>query len=317
MKRTIIIIVTILSSCFISPAQGTGGMKPKIMVVPEKAWAINNGYSDASGKGVDYSRVLRNENILNAITEMGNIMAERGYPLEHIQQQIDKLNNEEALDIALTSKHDGELMEDDLDKLIRTAQADILVNIAFSEKRYGPQNRMEFRITSIDAATGKQIGGNVGASPSSSGSSTATLLKASVVSFMDDFCSEISNYFADVVEKGREGTFIFKIAEDCPLNFQSDVYLNGEEGELSEVIEYWINENCLGAFTQSGRTKIRLAYDQVRFPLIGKGKFGGKAKAIDAEGFIKPIGSFLSQFGISIVTTPIGIGEVVVVLGSK
>lgn len=35
------------------------------------------------------------------------------------------------------------------------------------------------------------------------------------------------------------------------------------------------------------------------------------------EGFVKPITSFLSQFGLSVATTPIGIGKAYVVLGRK
>ena len=60
-----------------------------------------------------------------------------------------------------------------------------------------------------------------------------------------------------------------------------------------------------------------MSYEQVRFPLFGKGKFGGKPKAINMEGFIKPITSFLSQFGVSVATVPVGIGKAYVVLGGK
>ena len=65
----------------------------------------------------------------------------------------------------------------------------------------------------------------------------------------------------------------------------------------------------------NGKSRARLAFEQVRFPLFGKGKFGGKAKAINAEGFVKPISSFLSQFGVSVSTVPSGIGKVYIVLG--
>ena len=111
---------------------------------------------------------------------------------------------------------------------------------------------------------------------------------------------------------------IFKIASDCPLNFESEVSLNGDTGELNEAIDYWLNEHTVnGSFTQNGKTRNRLSYEQVRFPLFGKGKFGGKQKAINMDGFIKPITQFLSQFGISVSTTPIGIGKTYVVLGGK
>ena len=102
------------------------------------------------------------------------------------------------------------------------------------------------------------------------------------------------------------------------MNFESEVEYNGDTGELCDLIDYWMSENAVnGSFSQNGKTRVRLSYEQVRFPLFGKGKFGGKARAINADGFVKPIGSFLSQFGISVSTTPSGIGKVYVVLGGK
>lgn len=79
-----------------------------------------------------------------------------------------------------------------------------------------------------------------------------------------------------------------------------------------------MNEHTVnGSFTQNGKTRTRLSYEQVRFPLFAKAKFGGKPRAINMDTFIKPITNFLSQFGISVSTTPIGIGKVYVVLGGK
>jgi hypothetical protein len=292
--------------------------KPIIMVVPEKAWCINNGFTrDDNPKAVDYEKALLSDDVLNVITKMGGMMEQRGYPLKLLSSAMDELKTESAMDVALVSKADGEIMEDDLDKLTRVAQADILVNIAFSSTQYGPRNMVEFRVTSVDAASNKQIGGETGRS-SASGAPISALLEESVLGFMDNFTGSIQRHFEDVATNGREGSIIFKIANDCPLNFESQVTLNGEAGELSEVIDYWLNENTIGGgFTQNGKSRVRLAYEQVRFPLFGKAKFGGKQKALNAESFVKPIGSFLSQFGLSVATQPVGIGRTYVVLGGK
>lgn len=108
-------------------------MKPIIMVIPEKAWCINQGFvKDNDPKSPDYEKALLNDDVLNVITKMGGIMQERGYPLKNLQSALDELKNEEALDTSLKSKADGEIMEDELDMLTRVAQADILVNIAFT-----------------------------------------------------------------------------------------------------------------------------------------------------------------------------------------
>ena len=319
MNKNLLVYLLLISSCcklFAQEVTGPRAQKPIIMVVPEKQWCIKQGFvRDDNPSLVDYDKALLSDDVLNSVTKMGGIMEERGYPLKLLSSALDDLKNEAALDIALVSKGDGEIVEDDFDKLTRVAQADILVNIAFTRTTYGPRNMVEFRITSVDAATSKQIGGETGRS-SASGAPISALLEESVLSFMDNFVGSIQRHFESTIKNGREGKLIFKIADDCPLNFESDVTLNGETGELADAIEYWLNENAIdGQYTLNGKSRARLAFEQVRFPLFGKGKFGGKAKAINAEGFVKPISSFLSQFGVSVSTVPSGIGKVYIVLG--
>ena len=134
-----------------------------------------------------------NDDVLNVITKMGGIMQERGYPLKNLQSALDELKNESAMDMVLTSKADGEIQEEDLDKLTRVAQADILVSIAITRQNVGPRQQVEFRVTSIDAATNKQIGGETGRS-SASGAPISALLEESVLGFMDNFTASIQRH---------------------------------------------------------------------------------------------------------------------------
>ena len=316
-------LLTVLFLCLglVAKAQGQehrSTMKPIIMVVPEKAWCINNGYvKDDNPKEADYDKALLNNDVLNAITKMGSIMEERGYPLKLMTATLDEIKNEEALDYALQSRNDGEIVENDLDKLLRVEKADIMVNVAFERKNYGPRNMIEFRVASVDAATLKQIGGDIGRS-SASGSPFPILLEEAVLGFMDNFTASIQRHFQRTIDKGREGVFVFKIANDSPLNFESMVSMNGEDGELSDAIDYWMNENAVnGVYTQSAKNRVRLVYEQVNFPLLGKGKFGGKVRALNAESFIKSIGAFLAQFGLNVSVTPVGIGKAYIVIGGN
>ena len=312
MKRLVSLAIFLLP--FVVSAQTA--QKPVIMVVPEKSWCLQKGYT-SDGKTVDYGKALLNDEILNAVTRMGAIMADRGYPLKLLSSTLDEISTESALDYAMRSRGDAELVEDNLDKLLRVANSDILVNIAFNRISKGPRTAGEFRVTSVDAATLKQISGDIGTSSASS-APISMLVDEAVSGFMDNFSAQIMRHFQNTVSKGREGTFIFKIASDCPLNFESYVTLNGETGELADAIEYWLSEHAMNDyFTVQGKTRVRLSYEQVRFPLFGKRAFSSKQRAINAEGFIQPITQFLGQFGVSVSTTPIGIGKVYVVLGKK
>ena len=65
-------------------------MKPIIMVIPEKAWCINQGFvKDNDPKSPDYEKALLNDDVLNVITKMGGIMQERGYTLKNLQSALD------------------------------------------------------------------------------------------------------------------------------------------------------------------------------------------------------------------------------------
>ena len=315
MKKQIVTFLAIIAlsflACFAQQAK-----KPTIMVVPDKGWCLRNNVVDATGNP-DYSKALRDENMAGIISAMGDIMAERGYPLKLLSACLDELNNEQAMDMEMLSKGDGEIVENDLDKLTRVAQADILVPLSYKVQPKGPFKVVEFNVMSVDAATSKQLSGDVGNSSASS-APIPSLLKESVLGFMDNFCSKINRHFDDVAANGREGKIIFKMATDCSRTFESEVYLNGQSGELSEVIDFWFNENTVNsAYNIEGQTRNRLAFDQVRFPLFGNSKFGGKPKALDAQGFIRPIERFLAQFNISCAFVPVGIGKVFVILGDK
>lgn len=308
----LIIVLCFLAMQLSSMAQTA--QKPVIMVVPEKQWCIQKGYT-SDGKTADYEKALLNNDVLNAITRMGAIMAERGYPLKMLSSTLDEIKNDQALNFALQSKGGGEIVEDDLDQLLRVANADIFVEIAFNRLSVGPRTQMEFRVTSVDAATLKQISGDIGHSSASTAPISA-LVDEAVSGFMDNFSAQIMRHFSNTVEKGREGYFVFKIASDSPKNFESTVTIGDDSGELAEAIEYWLAEHAVSdSFNTQVKTRTSLTFEQVRFPLFGKSSFGNRQRAINAEGFIRSMAPFLEQFGLSMSTTPVGIGKVYVTIG--
>ena len=113
--KKIFVLFTMLIATIATMAQSTvenintpKAMKPIIMVVPEKAWCINQGFVRKDNpQSPDYEKALLNDDVLNVITKMGGIMQGRGYPLKNLQSALDELKNEEAMDVALTSKADG------------------------------------------------------------------------------------------------------------------------------------------------------------------------------------------------------------------
>lgn len=289
--------------------------KPTIMIVPASDWCLRNGYTDESGR-CDYRKALNNTDMLSAIASMGDLMAGENYPMLSLEQSLSDIDTEEVYSMLLTSKDDGSIIETETDRLSRCGSADILLSMSLDQVKNGPNKCIEFRVTSTDAASGKILHGDVGRSRNSS-ASAGMLVKESMHDLMPTFYDKINRHFENMNNEGREGSIVFFIAEDCPLHMESIVSAEGEEGELAEYIEYWLDEHCVkGAHSQPQKTRTRLAFNQVKMPLFGKGKFGNKPKALDASSFIKGMEKDLASFGVSMSTTPIGIGKVLVTLGA-
>lgn len=294
--------------------------KPKIMVVPEEAFCVNSGMFRLNYNGervADFKKAMLNNDILDAINAFENIMASYGFPLTNLQQSLDALNEEASLDMVLTSKDNGSIVEDDLDLLSRTAGADILVKIAPRFSTFGPERRLELRVSSIDCASKKALRA-FGPITKTSAGSTSMLIKAAVADNIEQFALGLSQYFDDMMMNGREGSIIIKVADTCPLNLESIVTLDGEEGELSDLIEYWLSENTVkGAYIGAKTSRYSMHFDQVRIPLVGKAAFG-KTKALTMEDFVKTgLVQLLGDYSISVSTHAIGIGVVYLTLGAK
>lgn len=294
--------------------------KPKVMVVPEEAFCINSGFYRLNyneERVADYKKAMQNNDVLDVINTFENIMASYGFPLTNLQQSLEALYEEESLDIVLTSKENGSIVEDDLDLLSRTAGADILVKIAPRISMFGPERRLELRVSSIDCASKKALRA-FGPITKTSAGSTSMLIKAAVADNIEQFAVGLSQYFDDIMLNGREGAIVVKIADTCPLNLESIVTLDGEEGELSDLIEYWLSENTVnGVYTGAKSSRYSMHFDQVRFPLVGKAAFK-KTKALTMEDFVKTgLIQLLNNYGISVSTHAVGIGKVYLTLGAK
>ena len=281
MKKIALIIMAVAVGILAGHAQNSGEklkmQKPKVMVVPEEAYCINSGYSKTTADGTpiaDYRRAMLDENMLDIINSFENIMASYGFELTNLQQTLDELKEEEALNNALTAKDDGMVMEDDLDRLSRVAGADIIVKVSPRVSDYGPERMLELRVSSIDCASKKALMAFGPVSKTSAGS-IRKLLYATVSDNIETFALGLNKYFEDLKTKGREGTIFIKIADTSPLNLESTVTYKGEEGELADLIALWLSEHAVSDnFTGNKSSRYSMKLDQVRIPLVGKAAFG-------------------------------------------
>ena len=322
MKR---IICTLFLGLMLSVSAFSQAKKPVIMVQPSDAWCERNGcvttYDDM-GNAVaipDYAAAMKNEDMRAVVAAMADFMAENGFPLKSLEQELKKVQTSSAELSMLTGKDSGaQISESPLDRLRRTAKADILLDMDFSVRRNGPNKQVSFNLTAVDAYTSTIISGNVGTG-SSANAPMNVLLTEAVLSFKDNFLKGLQNHFDDMFANGREVTIALYRFDSSPVDFETEFEYKGQAAELSELIDLWFSEHALnGRYGSPEKTENMMRFTQVRIPLFVTG-LNGKERATDAEGFARLLARTLKAepFNLVVKSVPKGLGESWLIIGEK
>ncbi len=323
MKR---IILTLFAAAFACGAFAQA-KKPVIMVVPSDAWCIRNGYTqEFNNYGrieqiPDYAVAMQNNtDIRTLVTSMGNFMAQQEFPIQSLEAELKRLRTEEAELAVLQGKETGApIAESPIERLRRTAKADIILDLDFEIHRMGPRRQVTFNLTALDAYTSKIISGHTGAGSSSSTAAITTLLEEAVLSFKDSFIDGLMRHFNDLFANGREVVIALRCFDGSPVDFDTEFDYNGQYAPLADIIGVWFEENTLnGRFSESDRSTNVLRYTQVRIPLYGK-SLSGREVAIDATAFVRSLTNMLRRdpYNTPVKTYSKGLGEVWLILGDK
>ena len=323
-KITLIILCALISIMSFGQAK-----KPTLMVVPSDSWCLRNGFvSEFNNMGTtvtvpDYSTAfVQNTEIRTMVSAMADFMAREGFPLVSLEQELNRLKNESAEMAMMMGKNEGgAIAETPVERLRRTAKADIILNLDYTIHKLGPRQQVEFNLQAIDAYTSKIISGNTGtSSPTSTSTPPTEILQESVLSFKDNFLSALQNHFNDLFENGREITVTLLRYDTCPIDFEEEYTINGYDVELADIIEAWFADNTVaGRFSMDTRSSNRMRFTQVRIPLYSVNPINGRETAIDADGFIRGLVNMLkkSPYELQVGRTAKGLGEVWVTLGDK
>lgn len=295
--------------------------KPTLMVVPGKTWCTANGYvneSNHQGRKItnpDYERALGEDfDLLNVITKVNELMAERGFPMKDLSAVIGDLNQSEMEDEMTVSTTSGaELGETALERLQRRAKADIMVEVAWKVNTTGPKRSVTYNLRGLDAYSNKQIAAAQGTGAPTFSAETPVLLEEAVVEKMDQFLSQLQNHFDDMVENGREVSLKLQIFNNgSGLSFEEEY--NGME--LSEIIDEWMDNNTVNhRYSLSDASENVMNFEQVRIPLYNE-----RDRALDTRMFARQLQKFLqaSPYNItSKIKAGGGLGRATLVLGEK
>ena len=321
MKKSLAVAALLLAFQFIGWSQAK---KPTIMVVPADAFCERNGYvQKVNTQGTvnslsDYSSALKgDENMRTLVSAMADFMAKNDFPIQSLEQELKRIQNEDAEMAMMTGRSGGEIEETPLERLRRTARPDIILDLDYKIERVGPQKQVSFNLQAIDAYSSKIISGNTGVS-SAANVPITSLLEECVLSFKDNFLNGLQHYFDDLFANGREISITILRYDNCPFYFDDDIEIDGDEYPFEEWVEEWLDDNTVnGRFTTAASSGNRLRFNQVRIPLYAQNR-RGRDVAIDAQDYVRPlVNEIKKKFGVTVGASPRGLGEVWITVGDK
>ena len=316
MKKTIFIML-FACAAIVASAQIK---KPELMVIPSDVWCISNGYyTEVENLGTtvkvpDYKQALQeNMGLKLAIAKLNDLMAERQFPLQSLEQTIKSVEQRRMEDNLTTSKAGNELAESMLDEVARTAKCDIILELSWEMKDFGPKHSLSYILEARDAYTNKSIGAASGTGAPSFTADVDVLLEEAIVANMDNFNNRLMDHFTEMQTIGREVTLDIKVFANNAAGVDLETEFDGNE--LIEVITDWLQKNTIqGRFSMPYQSENVANFTQVRIPVYDE-----RGRAIDANGFAKQLAKVLKKepYNIPCKVLVKGLGRAVIVLGEK
>ena len=294
-------------------SEGQVAKKPSLMVVPSRSWCFQNGFmTDFDGEKIpDYRRAFDETPELNLIVaKIGQMMSERGFDLRLMSNALSALAEEKAEDLVMRSDETGaDRLESDIDKLRKVAKADIWMEVDWMLNNMGFSRSVTFNLSGIDAYSNMQIANCQGTGSPSYSSELPILLSEAVSSNLDNFNEQLMAKFNDWFENGRQITTEIKVLSDSEYNLESEI--DGEE--LGYLIEDWMGENTVKSqFSTDVATSTMMKFSNVRIPMVTEA-----GKAMDARAFGRELQKMLKAKEVRAKVTTVGLGRLIIDIGSK
>ena len=313
MKKIVLLATTLLMATAGLFAQAT---KPTLMVVPSDNWCSSKGFTqtyDNQGETVvvsDYARALREDAQMGmAIHKIEEMMNTYGFPLKNLEQTLKGLSNQSAEDAMLTSKSGAAVAESPIDRLKKTAKADIIIYLNWKTMAMGPKQKIVYDLAGLDAYTNNNVATAQGQSVPLA-MDEISILQLTIQANMKDFVAQLDAHFNDMVEKGRQVSVRIKAWDD----FEDGLEAEFDGQELSEIIETWMSQNCVqGRYHLSDATENMMYFDEIRIPL-----YDDNGRATDTRRWLGNLRKDLkNNYQIEANLMMQGLGQAQLVIGGK
>ena len=140
------------------------------------------------------------------------------------------------------------------------------------------------------------------------------MLEEAVLMHIDGFNSQLSAYFDNLFEQGREITVRIKVWN----SFEDGLEREFDGVELGEIIEKWMAENTVeGRFNTSEATENMMLFEQVRIPMEEVSD-NGSSRAVDARAWVGKLRKYLrKKYDVESKLMMQGLGQAQLVIGEK
>jgi hypothetical protein len=211
-----------------------------------------------------------------------------------------------------TKTSGASLAESPVDRLRRTARADIILEVDWGINKNGRKRSVTYNLRGLDAYSNKQVAGAEGTGAPSFSAEIHVLIEEAVQNHMHPFTEQLRQHFDDLLENGREVVIELQIPDNGQdLDFESEY--GGKE--LAEIIDEWMHENTVQhRYSKADGTENYLLFDQVRIPV-----YRPNGMAMDADSFARQLRNFLKAAPYNITTKVVnrGLGRCLLVVGEK
>jgi len=315
MKRIYLFVITICLPVLVF----CQNLKPTIMVVPADIYMNNHGWLDDQGNP-DYDKAFKNDNKIRlAVSKLSEFMGKEGFPLVNLEAQLKGLQNEQIRNEYDKGRDGSDIELSVLDQIFMSTQPDIRLDLDYSLDGGGMKKKLLYNLQAINTYTFKNIATASGTGPGTSSNDIATLLQVAIKDNMDNFNSQLTTHFHDLVKNGREIKIQIKLTSGAT---DEDIYLYSEydyeeynmDDELIEIIAEWFYLNAQspegqegkGMFNQVGGSDVQQRYENVRMPTVDS-----RGRSQDAYKFINGLKKILKKdpFNFNCSISRVGLGE--------
>ena len=283
---------------------------PTIVVIPSDRLLKTYGAIGCNivdGKEIytrNYNRYLvNNSNNKAIISIIQNKFVSLNFPLSDLEQTLKSLNNQSLQDAA-----DG-FIKDPKTLLLTTVSPDIILELDYEFKRdFNSRDltkyNLSYTLNAIDAYTNKVF--STQTFQGLEGNSLESILKRNLDKNIDKLSSEINNYFADIVYRGREITVRFAVEKGSNIKL-SDESIEGET-YTDWIIDYIKTNAKKGTYVMQRNTDNELYFVNVRINTLNPD--GTQFSAYD---WVRELGIKLrKELGVKTVNKTQGLGEVLI-----